>query len=1113
MREIVSPLSGIRSPLSRVIGQLAANITTPSISGTPANGSTLTVTNGVWSGPGVTTGQWQRDGVDIAGATGSTYTYVAATDDGRAISVLETRNGITARSNLLIGVPNTDVFNEDFNARPNGTLLSTIMTRQSGTSVHDIQGGQVLARNSNNSDFYFINAGSPDAEISVDVIMGVAPASNLSTRRIIEARRSDANNRITVDLQNNGYSVNRRIGGTNVQLQASTVVGFPANPFSGTMNVRLRVAGNYAKLFINGVETPASAAANGGLGWDVSGVPTSSNFGVATQALSDATFTLPIPCFDAIRVSNVPANSITLATPGLVDVVQFQPQSKRLDFSGTASGTTGDLEYLVTNNATGRILLDWQGTITPASGAYSASTVALPAAAFGQTVRLWVRSKAAPTIIASSTRAVPIEAAAQSFSLGMNFSNIFYNNLFQRFKLSDGGNGVAGGPTFRDVCSRRIAVQEADLGVPSNQWAFNAADATSWGINSDNKPTTVPSGVTNYAFLYAGDAFDPAEYGDYDVEFTPELSWTNFSFAAAGVSWVSGPNFATGTGVLRLAAPPGNPSQITFGFSDVRFNGVVALPPAGSFYFRIYKQGADRTKVSAPGTLSYLDPFSKGYMRCMDALLTNRAAATGRRFLDVTFAQLNSPRFCSLGVIGASYDEALATIGEAGMRPWVNIYDRLRKDSTGVGALATWLRDNTTGPVVLEYSNEVWNFGAAFQQSQENSNRAVRSIAFTSTLTTPIVEGDTITQSALTATVRRIKVTSGSFAGGNAAGYIEVTATETTAECDPIFSTGSITVTGKGTITATSVGVGIHIQYARTLRHVIDLFEAAIGVDPRFRWVSAWQAVAGETTVHQILAEENLFEKLYGYAIAPYVARSEAYFSNSYMTEAERYTALTDPTGFRNLWNARYAARITAGMTEWANIHQYLTSFEVARGLQPGALRRMSYEVSGQHWIDDDSSPRVTGSISGNTLTVTAAARATLAVGDVITGTGIAAGTTITGFGTGTRGTGTYTVSISQTVASTAITATTSVFTNAYREQLNTLYTSATHGQQQVDYFTLLKRIGGDHVFFAGPGRRQASSYRFGQWQIMDTPFATTHQPYAALSAALATGQPLEPTA
>jgi hypothetical protein len=65
----------------------------------------------------------------------------------------------------------------------------------------------------------------------------------------------------------------------------------------------------------------------------------------------------------------------------------------------------------------------------------------------------------------------------------------------------------------------------------------------------------------------------------------------------------------------------------------------------------------------------------------------------------------------------------------------------------------------------------------------------------------------------------------------------------------------------------------------------------------------------------------------------------------------------------------------------------------------------------------------VTGSISGTTLTVTGVSSGALGVGLALSGTNVTAGTTITALGTGTGGQGTYTVSASQTVTSTTITA------------------------------------------------------------------------------------------
>jgi hypothetical protein len=59
---------------------------------------------------------------------------------------------------------------------------------------------------------------------------------------------------------------------------------------------------------------------------------------------------------------------------------------------------------------------------------------------------------------------------------------------------------------------------------------------------------------------------------------------------------------------------------------------------------------------------------------------------------------------------------------------------------------------------------------------------------------------------------------------------------------------------------------------------------------------------------------------------------------------------------------------------------------------------------------------------SGGTLTVTVVGSGALALNDTISGSGVTAGTYISGFITGTGGTGTYAVSVGQTASSTTIT-------------------------------------------------------------------------------------------
>ena len=63
------------------------------------------------------------------------------------------------------------------------------------------------------------------------------------------------------------------------------------------------------------------------------------------------------------------------------------------------------------------------------------------------------------------------------------------------------------------------------------------------------------------------------------------------------------------------------------------------------------------------------------------------------------------------------------------------------------------------------------------------------------------------------------------------------------------------------------------------------------------------------------------------------------------------------------------------------------------------------------------TSATVTGTIATTVLTVSAVTSGALAAGHTISGSGVTAGTTITTLGTGTGGTGTYNISVSQTVS------------------------------------------------------------------------------------------------
>jgi hypothetical protein len=115
------------------------------------------------------------------------------------------------------------------------------------------------------------------------------------------------------------------------------------------------------------------------------------------------------------------------------------------------------------------------------------------------------------------------------------------------------------------------------------------------------------------------------------------------------------------------------------------------------------------------------------------------------------------------------------------------------------------------------------------------------------------------------------------------------------------------------------------------------------------------------------------------------------------------------------------------------------------------------------------ASTAITGTIG--LLTVTTAPTGILAVGQVITGTTVAAGTTIRGLATGTGGTGTYTLNVAnQTVTSQALQAT-------YTPQNNITYIESIKFASQQDKMNF--DAGLRYVYYDAAGIPYVSSMNF----------------------------------
>jgi len=100
-------------PVALVLGNQPINTIAPVISGIAQRGETLTSTTGTWTGVGTITFayQWQRDEVNISGATSSTYVLVADDDNTSitcVVSATDSEGVGTATSNAIspiLGVP------------------------------------------------------------------------------------------------------------------------------------------------------------------------------------------------------------------------------------------------------------------------------------------------------------------------------------------------------------------------------------------------------------------------------------------------------------------------------------------------------------------------------------------------------------------------------------------------------------------------------------------------------------------------------------------------------------------------------------------------------------------------------------------------------------------------------------------------------------------------------------------------------------------------------------------------------------------------------------------------------------------------------------------------
>lgn len=712
---------GLGLGLTRATAGGPINLVAPAVTGNLTNGSTLTSTTGTWTGLPSYTYQWKRDGVDISGQTSSTYTYATANDDGRYITCVVTATNLlgsgSATSNAVIAGESSLYFTDSFTGA-NGTEFAG-QNGWTGTAGRTQLFGDNWRSTVNEGGAYRHATGGNNHSVSLYYLHPSGAANgDASTLRRIYLRYTDTNNYALLTLQNNGYSVLKRVAGVNTNLQ--TFTSFGRNLVSGDV-INFKADGNYCRVYLGGTETSASAAANGGLGFgSISDVPSASVMGIGPCATAGA-IGYPIDNASAVDVNNVLADQILITTIAVQNIGGV-PGAQQARLTGTVTGSVTQLQALALSS-TGAVLLDWADVSGLSGSAFDSVTAELPQAAEGQTITIWLRDKTNKKTASSNTVAVGVNAIPVSITAGMNTVATGVNgevtgDLMRMAKLYVKKNSA-----FRNVFAPNATVDAASASY---------VDATDVGLDSNYFPTIFPSGGsyigTDYPFYYfseTAEGLPAALHGVYDVEFTPGMRWTLTS--ANGAMVRSNYNEAAGTATLTCNGNTGAATEIKFDGYD-NGGGYVArtLPTAGNGYFRAIKQGQPAGKAfqAAVGTSLGGLTSTGGYTRFMGANNTNKEAIA-----NVTYGTKTTRRpATATGILSQgetmSIEDIIEIAEDAGTNPWICIHDTA--DSAYVLDVAQCLYDNMPPgmKVAIEYSNEMWNFGAAFGQSTDLTSRA-----------------------------------------------------------------------------------------------------------------------------------------------------------------------------------------------------------------------------------------------------------------------------------------------------------------------------------------------------------------------------------------------------
>lgn len=953
------------------------SVAAPTIAGNATDGSTLTAT----PARAGSSGKWTRDGVAISGATGLTYVYSVATDAGRYIQYEETLSGVTTVSNAILS----------------GASSLTYATSFAGADNTDLNGFENWAQTSGQTFATIGNdlvqiAPSPDKVKAIHATAGndfeveftpytLAPSSGNRSPKYIFLRYTDINNYVVFNLDYNNYSITKRVAGADTALKSYT-----GRSFDDGVPVRLRVQGDWMRVYYNGSELSDSSTANNGQGFDVSGVPAASQIGISGSQSTSLTY--PQKFLYSLAIYALPADGIsfnaTISNPTNI------PSRQVVRIAGTTQGSITQPQALIMSS-TGKVLQNWT-SVTLSNKTFAANLPEITPDAMGDAVVIWMRDAKLKSITRTGLLPggkVPIQHLPIPYDFGLNTQGTLpYNrgsifvDLFKTMALGVRGSGFyfaamvgshinVTGTALVDSNGKPVVCRAADAGMRSDGWPTAAPRTGAWPSDSRIALQFNPGSA----------GCSPEQAGTYDVTFTPGLDW---SVDSASTFQRTAYNLAAGTATIVVT---GNLSgQVTPFIDFISYNGVAnTFPPAGQAFFKSVRRGENSSSAFTAKTISSFKGLTSAaktrpagvYAGALRFMTNNDINGPPKANWEFTNTRMRVPQ-TRLGYITntgpITVEEMLNACVEAGTHLWLNIPDTA--DPSLVLGWATYLNNNMPRgmKVYTEFSNEiVFNFAFGFAQFFRMNGRAQ----------------------------------------------------------------------------AAGVGYRTQLSREIKSRLALP-FHSVFGMaDDRWNLVVGMAAVdfqGGDTNsdakLAEMLDEGGLYQYTRGTCIAAYVGNGLNYAdggsNGGFMSKASRDKAGIDDTGWLDDY---YAAQIL--MSDWTRLNYWnpqcnaLARYNAKWNLPRGQIVPMLYEYSWQHSDEKDNNEvGLIGTIAGNVLTVSTNNNGPLRTNDVLVGSGISATTKVleqltvaTGALPGKEGT--YRVSINQNVPTTTITSSTNLYAYA----------------------------------------------------------------------------------